>query len=279
MTIHGARQSACGLAILLAIGLPGMARADTTNCTAITSLPKTITTPGQYCMASGLSWAGATGAAISIKSDNVVLDCNDNLVNYTGTTAAVSGISGTTRSGVEVRHCRLNNFYRGIYFATGSRRIFIHDNYVIGSRFYGIQTQGGDNNIRGNQVADTVGTAGISADVDAGSSALIRDNWVNNVTGPAAALYGIVVGGSGRATLISNGVKGVGLPTTTTSHAIRINTVSTVTPSPVAILNGVMFIGQGATSYAVSKATATAKSVCDGYTLSGYAAGAVPGCL
>jgi hypothetical protein len=51
------------LAVLATLGT-GVARAETVNCTPITSAPFSIVTPGVYCLTGNLDHAG-TGAAIS----------------------------------------------------------------------------------------------------------------------------------------------------------------------------------------------------------------------
>jgi hypothetical protein len=60
----------------------------------ITSVPFTITTPGHYCLANSVSYSVAAGfTAITIDSDDVVLDLNDNIMQRTvaNTNAATTG--------------------------------------------------------------------------------------------------------------------------------------------------------------------------------------------
>ena len=50
--------------------------AETVNCTAITSVPVTITTEGIYCLKSHLTSAVPNVAAITVDADDVVPDDN-----------------------------------------------------------------------------------------------------------------------------------------------------------------------------------------------------------
>ena len=50
--------------------------AETVNCTAITSVPFTISSPGIYCLTQNLNQTDAETSAIQIDASNVVLDLN-----------------------------------------------------------------------------------------------------------------------------------------------------------------------------------------------------------
>src|SRR5262245_13223909 len=60
----------------LTLGLGVSAQAETTLCTPITSLPATITVQGIYCLTSDFSVNMATGSAVTIDTNNVVIDLN-----------------------------------------------------------------------------------------------------------------------------------------------------------------------------------------------------------
>jgi len=276
--VFSARRCWLGMLFLTSAMLAHPAAADTTGCTGITTLPKNITVPGHYCLASGLSWAGTTGAAIKISADNVVLDCNDNMISFSGT-AQVYGVLGSIRSDVEIRHCRFKNFYRGVYLYGENHRLYIHDNYITSSRYSGIAVYGRDFHVNRNYVTDTAGPYAILANVSAGGSASLNENFVSNVTGTAASLNGIIIAGGGRATLVDNFIRGVGRATTSQSSAYSVASVTTLTPSPAVIKYGVAFKGLGVANYAVSKATGVPSSVCKDVTAVGYPSNSTPGCL
>src|SRR5262245_63986860 len=80
-------------AVALALACAAVpARAETTNCPPITSVPYLITVPGVYCLTGNISTAMGVGAAIEIATNNVTLDLNGfklgGLAAGTGTTAA-----------------------------------------------------------------------------------------------------------------------------------------------------------------------------------------------
>jgi hypothetical protein len=58
-----------------------MARAEVVNCTNIATLPFTVTSPGIYCFNASLAYPAASGIAINIASDDVVLDLNGHVLD------------------------------------------------------------------------------------------------------------------------------------------------------------------------------------------------------
>lgn len=264
--------------LLSATCAPASALADMTNCTTISALPATISVPGHYCLGTSLTTAASSGFAITVLANNVVLDCNENEITYTGI-VGLTAIRGNARSDVEVRHCRLINFGRGFDFLSNSRRIWIHDNVVTGAKIAGISASGRDNEISSNLVTDTSGPNGIAVEAIAGSTALVSGNTVRTLNGTATALSGIRVFGAGRVILTNNVVRDVGIPTTTTSVAVKVDSDSALTPSPAVLVEGALFKGAGVRSYAVRALTGTASSVCENVELFGYGATPTPGCL
>jgi hypothetical protein len=99
-------------------------------CTAITSLPRTLTSAGTYCLTGNLS-ASITGtnSAITINVDNVVLD----LAGYQITNTAVGqgkGIYAKGRNNIIIKNGKMNNFDKGIEFASDAPAI-INKNILI----------------------------------------------------------------------------------------------------------------------------------------------------
>jgi len=74
------------------------AAADTTHCTAITSLPNTISNPGVYCLTQDLVYGSNSGAAITIAADGVTLDLNGHAVRFEGTPS----VADATLAGIYV---------------------------------------------------------------------------------------------------------------------------------------------------------------------------------
>jgi parallel beta-helix repeat protein len=177
------------------------AAAETLTCTAITSLPTTISSPGHYCINYNFAASYAT-AAVNINASNVVLDCNDNVITQIGA-AAVSGVYVSNKTQVEVRNCVIVGFGRGISFfesANGaSRNNIVRNNQVRRSKIAGIQMAGSTNLIENNHVSENLGLSGsdytygimVSSFGGLGVGNVIRRNVISDI---APAVYARVVG-------------------------------------------------------------------------------------
>jgi hypothetical protein len=141
------------------------AGAETTNCTAITSLPYNISAQGIYCLRGNLNTSMAIGHAITINADNVVLDLNgfklDGLSGGTGTLA--DGIYAYQRKNITIRNGTVRGFMEGILLGdfepfTTSQSHLIEDIRADMNTYVGIQVVGRGNIIRNNQVVNTHGS-------------------------------------------------------------------------------------------------------------------------
>src|SRR5262245_30153800 len=96
------------VALLLSLALGGAvpARAETALCTAIGSMPVTITTQGIYCLTTDFNLNLATGAAITVNTNNVVIDLNGhkigNLAAGSGTLA--KGVYAVQRQNITIKN-------------------------------------------------------------------------------------------------------------------------------------------------------------------------------
>jgi len=104
-----------GLVLYSVLAWPPV-QAETIDCTAITSLPYTITTQGIYCFAGNLSTSMAMGNAINIQANNVTLDLNGyklgGLAAGDGTQAY--GIYAYQRKNITIKNGIVRGFYIGI---------------------------------------------------------------------------------------------------------------------------------------------------------------------
>ena len=276
VSIHPSRM--LGSLVLLSAALaPGLAFADTTDCTTITSLPKAITAPGRYCLAASLASDSTAPAKIDIRSSNVLLDCNDHQISYTGAPGSNGfGVRIPTRNDVTVRNCRFVNFGTAIEVAN-SRRVLIDSNHADGSLTAGIRVNGYELDVRENTVTNTLGANGLVVQALADGSAQVRHNVVSRVLPASGPATGIRVGGGGRVLLRDNIVREVGGPTNTQSAAIVVASSASLVPSPAVVMNGGLFKGAGATNYAVQ--STTGKVVCEGTSYFFYTPPYIPGCL
>ena len=86
---------------LLLAATPGLA--ETINCTAITSVPFTISAPGIYCLTQNLNQTDPETPAIQINVSNVVLDLNG------WTLRGDSGLGVVASLSLDVRHVTVKN--------------------------------------------------------------------------------------------------------------------------------------------------------------------------
>jgi hypothetical protein len=247
--------------LVLATPAPG-ARAETTECTVITSVPTTISSPGVYCLKSNFSTNLATGAAISIDANNVTLDLNGyKLGNLAAGTATLASGIDTTRQNVTVRNGTIRGYYYGIVLNGGGGHL-VEDVRLDGNTYYGLFVAGTGNIVRRNQIVNTGGStyfanSGATGIFASGEDARILDNEVTGTTAPgstagsvavqAGGAGGVISGnrisgtaaqaggyargifwGSGNAVILDNGVVGVSGMAASQSSAIWINSGSKV---------------------------------------------------
>jgi hypothetical protein len=141
------------------------AQAETTNCTAITSLPITITTQGIYCLTSDLSTGMTVGNAIEIATSNVVIDLNGHKLGglAAGTGTGARGIFAYQRQNITIRNGTVRGFFQGILLSDSSPYTTSHGHLIEDIRadmntFTGIEAAGRGNIIRNNQVVNTGGS-------------------------------------------------------------------------------------------------------------------------
>jgi hypothetical protein len=233
------------VAALLA-AMSGAARAETTICTEITSVPFSITMPGNYCLKT--SFSTAAGTAISVSASDVAIDFNGNLIDGTpaGSGAMNRGVSAFNQKNVVVRNGTLRGFFLGVDLngATPSSA----ESYVVErmrverGTWEGINVVGRASIVRHNVVLSTTGTTipgfgGAAIGIRAfGDLAQITDNQVlDTVEQPGGTAYGILIPGAGTTSgtiernVISNAVLGptqsIGIAVFQSRHTVVANHV------------------------------------------------------
>jgi hypothetical protein len=238
-------------ALLAASPRPAAAAEGYDSCTGyVDTLPATLTTAGTWCLRANLATALATGNAVTIASNNVVLDCNQFAIDGTGggSGTATVGVLALNRTAVVVRNCALHGFYRGVSLVGNNSEV--RGNRIVNARFHGVFVAGDDLLVQdnavlgtggsttifsaigiyvsgrvdtlGNLVAATTATAGSNGNATgiyygAVSSGSIRDNRVFEVAGAGAGLTaGIRTDSAGRVLIsrnhiLSNDDAGTGL--------------------------------------------------------------------
>jgi hypothetical protein len=215
--------------LLLAVGLlatalaPSAARAAQSydNCTGfIKTLPATISVQGTWCLSQDVSTAIATGAAITVATNNVTLDCNDFKIGGLAAGAATKavGVQAQNRLNVTVRRCNIRGFYHGVQLvndADGGH--LLEDNRFDANTYTGISISGDGSIVRGNAVRDTGGstvTQGSAYGIATVGSVDLRDNLVSGVmptpnTNGVAVPYGIYTYQNPDASIGGNTVRGL----------------------------------------------------------------------
>ena len=183
----------------------GTAEAETTNCTAITTLPYTISAQGIYCLNSDLTTGITSGSAITIATNNVTIDLNGRKLGglAAGAGTGAYGIYAYQKKNITIRNGSIRGFYWGIRlydfspYTTSSGHL-IEDIRADGNTFAGIQVIGTGNIIRNNQVVNTGGST-VSGSTNAsgiyaagpGSSIVNNDitNTVEQTGGSSHSVY------------------------------------------------------------------------------------------
>jgi len=138
------------------------ARAETVNCTAITTIPTVISVQGVYCFTANLATSINTGIAIDIQTNNVVLDLNGFKLGglSSGFGTAAHGIHALDRQNITIKNGTVRGFLKGIFL----ENVSLSQGHVIeGVRadqntLVGIEVDGAGNIVRNNQVVATGGT-------------------------------------------------------------------------------------------------------------------------
>jgi parallel beta-helix repeat protein len=151
--------------LFLFLLFPGLIQAETTNCTSISYLPYTISTPGIYCFTGNLETSMTSGKAITINVNNVVIDLNGRKLGNgaAGSGTSATGIYADQRKNITIKNGTIRGFYMGIALDdespyTASQGHLIEDIRADMNTTFGILIEGRGNIIRNNQVVDTGGS-------------------------------------------------------------------------------------------------------------------------
>jgi len=215
------------------------AKAEVTACTAITSLPAVITTPGIHCLKHNLSFPAATGRAIDIRSSPVTLDLNGFWINsLAGASTAAIGIAGTNRKDITIRNGTVRGFFIGVQIdgaaATGG---IIEDMRLDTNRYNNINIENANGVvIRNNTIQNTApSTSAMGIHLGSAKNIKIHDNVITGMSGGCCG-NGIYVYTSDLVEIFNNSV----LNTTASpnANALFISGSTNVTAMGNRLLNG-----------------------------------------
>jgi len=216
---------AAGLALLPVASTKAFETAQGVVATPITSVPFVISTSGNYYLPANLSFAGFSGAAITITASQVVLDLNGRTISSSQSSAVDFGVYVVNQVDVTIQNGDIDNFYYGVLLAPNSSDNNAK-NTVANIKFNGDQVgvfsisgqsnlvkdciiDGGDvgiwfladlggsratNNILENQKAGESIGMGLAL-VSTGSGGVVFDN---NVVAKGTSAFGMVLSGTDK---------------------------------------------------------------------------------
>jgi hypothetical protein len=192
-------------------------RAETINCTPITSVPATITAQGIYCLTGNVATSQSSGNAITINAPNVTIDLNGWKVGGQGAGAGTTAIGiYSNANNVTVKNGIVRGFEIGISL-NGSGAV-VQDLLTDQNTKTGIQVTGTGALVEHNQVVNTGGSTTSSTvyvyGIEVlGSSSTVSDNTVSGVTATGSAnALGIYMDYGSFMTVRNNVVSNPALP-------------------------------------------------------------------
>lgn len=193
---------------------PARAAEGYDNCSGfVDALPATIGTQGVWCLRADLGTALASGTAVTIAANNVVLDCNDfklgGLAAGAGTTAV--GVYSSDRRNTTVRNCSIRGFRIGVRVVGGGGHL-IEDNRLDGNLHMGILALGDASIVRRNEVRNTGKSTneGLVFGIQAVGAVDVLDNTVSGLrsrTGTNGNVFGIYTLQNDGSTVAGNRVR------------------------------------------------------------------------
>jgi hypothetical protein len=214
------------LTLVLLLSMLGTTlRAETVNCTPITSLPATINSQGIYCLTGNLSTSQTSGNAITINANNVTLDLNGWKLGgqAAGLSTTANGIYSTGNS-VTIENGTIRGFSSGIaVYGSGAvvKDVLIDECTVIGMLVASSDAHIVHNRITniGGSTADDIGSAtGVSADYP---GITISNNTITNITATGSGWAVGIIAGQPSSTFRDNTISNAAIPTNgTTSYGI-----------------------------------------------------------
>jgi Right handed beta helix region len=175
---------AAGLAVMSTANTKAWEVATSVPGTAISSVPFVISAPGNYYLASNLTFSAPAGAAITITASEVYLDLNGKTLKSTAGSSFNIGVLVFNQVDVTIQEGDIDGFgYAGVYLApnsTDNNAKNVVDNVRFNGDGIGVLSVSGTSNWVKNCIIDG-GAIGIYFSQDAGSRA------TNNIVQKVAA--------------------------------------------------------------------------------------------
>ena len=166
---------------------PALAAVNISSCGA----GSVISAPGVYTVNASLSGApnaASTGnACIVIGTDDVIVDCQGNLISHddsANTEAIIVNATASPLSNVTITNCRIRDYASGVYVEdpAGGRNAVTLTNNTISSNAYGVRIPGvwADVVMVGNLVANNTNAGYFMDDYFGGTIDMTRDMFLGN---------------------------------------------------------------------------------------------------
>ena len=156
--------------------------ADSFGQTIISSVPYTISAPGNYVLGSNLTYSSAAGAAITILSSNVTLDLAGHYLYHPGTPTSNVGVYVHNAGNVIIQNGIIAVFYYGVYIEhTGGTALnsgdIVQDLRLTNVTWGVVLATVTGSIVRNNQITSTSnGTSGEGIDIFGGGGNLVSGN-------------------------------------------------------------------------------------------------------
>lgn len=237
MNIHRRIHKIHYISLLFMLLFTTQVKAETLDCTAITTLPYTINSSGVYCLTGDLSTAMTSGNAISVNANNVTIDLNGWRLGglAAGDDTATNGIYATGRKNITIRNGTIRGFKRAIYLHDynpfpDSQGHLIEDIRAEQNTTSGIEVYGTGSITRRNSIVATgrptvIGATGISV---AGTGNRVLDNDVTETRSGIGSAAGVLVKYADGGMVRNNRVSGVSSGNDTGSWGILVDNTDRV---------------------------------------------------
>ena len=145
---------AASLLVVIALAVAAApAGAETVNCTPINAVPAVIALPGVYCFTKSLVTSMASGNAIDIQANNVVLDLNGFRLGglAAGFSTSAVGIYASNRQNIAIRNGTIRGFLIAISLQNpsgGSQGHLVEDIRADQNTWVGIWVEGSGSIVR-----------------------------------------------------------------------------------------------------------------------------------
>jgi hypothetical protein len=238
--------------------------ADTDKCTAITSLPATISASGVYCLTSDLGTNTAGGFAITITADDVTLDLGGHSLSGLagGTTTNAYGIYALDHKNITIRNGTVRGFAKGIDLddsgGGASRGHLVEYVRLETINALAITVNGSGSVIRNNQILNTNGRLGLAsiAGIYAGGTGIrVLNNDIEDITVAGASnSYAIWINPTGNGAVVEgNQISNISLPIAKDKGSFGIiidgSTDVLVVNNRITVMNFGVYFNTGAGKY------------------------------